>query len=117
MIATLDGIDQLADNPRRRVEQERGAIRPFLEWFPADRVPIALMGFEEIKGHRLLAFAEDIERKLPRFLDDGMRSRVGFHTQDDQGGRESRLSDPVDCSCSHCPILAFSSQDVQTIWN
>jgi hypothetical protein len=109
VIATLDGVDQLTDNPRRRIEQERGAIRPLLEGFPPDRITIALMGFEEIKGHRLLAFAEDIERKLPRFLDDGMRSRVGFHTQDDQRRCESRLGDPIDRSCSHCPILAFSS--------
>jgi hypothetical protein len=67
------------------------------------------MGFEEIKRQRLLAFAEDIERKLPCFLDDGMRSRIGFHAHDDQGGRKSSLRNPVDRCSSHRPILAFSS--------
>ena len=75
------------------------------------------MGFEKVEGHVFLAFAQDVEREEPGFLDDRMRPRVRFHAHDDERWGKSGLRDPIDRCRGHRTILALGSEDIESVWN
>src|SRR4030095_10521419 len=117
MITTFDGVDQLALHPGWCVEQDWYPCRTLFEGLSSNGVALALMRFEEIERHPLLAFAKDVQGKGLRFFDNRMGSRIRLYPQCHQGGMKRGLRDPVDSSRSHRPILPFCCQHIQAVGN
>jgi hypothetical protein len=95
VIALLDRADEAALDVGGGVREDGRARAPRAERLSGERRPLPLGGLEEREGHRLLAFAEHVEREGLRLLDERVRVGIDLDAHGDERRGEGRLRDPV----------------------